>query len=161
MQMILFRHGIAKERGTRMHDADRELTDRGKEKLRTAAAGLRELLRTDQGVFIWASPYARTAQTAELLHQELGGPEIMYDDFLVHGSFAALEEKVQALAEAETCIVVGHSPWLDVWCEKICNDRIELKKGGAVAIEIKEKTPLRGDIIWLMQPKGWMILSHR
>src|SRR5215510_249323 len=70
MELYLLRHGIAEDRATTGRDADRRLTEEGREKLgrvleRAHAVGVRPSL-------ILSSPLRRALETAEIASRELG-----------------------------------------------------------------------------------------
>ena len=65
MELYLIRHGIAAERGTYGNDADRPLTDKGRQKTQKVAQSL-----YDSGLrlnLILTSPLTRALETAEIL----------------------------------------------------------------------------------------------
>lgn len=155
MDIILIRHGVAEERGSRTDDSKRELTQRGRDKLKSAAEILGGALEADK-VELWHSPTVRTVQTAEILRDELGLDTMASKDWIASGNDSEFH-KALAESEAETVIIAGHAPILDFWCEDLCDERVCLKKGGAVCIRMAEGRV--GELIWLMQPKGWKMFS--
>lgn len=155
MDIILFRHGVAEERGSRMDDGKRELTEEGIRKVRRSARVLKEVLDLDQ-VSIWHSPLVRTTQTADILREVWGLPEMAPKGWIASGDDLEFEKDL-ADADTNTLVIVGHAPTLDFWCEDLCGERITLKKGAAVGIRWKVGT--EGELAWLMQPKGWKLFS--
>jgi phosphohistidine phosphatase SixA len=83
MKLYLVRHAIAEDR-TPDHEDDsmRPLTDKGRDKMRRIASGLKSLGVTPD--LIVSSPYVRASQTASILAKELKyKEEIAYSDSLV------------------------------------------------------------------------------
>jgi phosphohistidine phosphatase len=110
MQLFLVRHAIAEdlppERAGR-DDADRELTEEGKTRLRRAARGLRSLgIRFER---VLTSPWKRAAQTARLL-EPIASTSAVVTDLLAR---PPSQELLAVIAGSnETTAVVGHEPWL-------------------------------------------------
>src|SRR5437016_5073253 len=70
MDVYIVRHAIAEEQSSTGKDADRELTNEGKEKMKEAAAGFAGTgPKIDR---ILSSPLPRARQTAEIVARELG-----------------------------------------------------------------------------------------
>jgi len=110
MDLIIVRHAIAQERRSGLSDARRELTARGRRRMRRAADGLRRLgLRFDR---IEHSPLRRAAQTASLLGPLLreGGARRACPE-LARAPSPALLVALSRDAERDCVAVVGHEPW--------------------------------------------------
>lgn len=156
MEIILFRHGIAEDQGSLESDNLRALTDEGKEKVKAAAAVLERFFGDNKKVVIWSSPMVRALQTSEILQKKLGvKKEISVLEAIGNGDFKAFEESIKAVPDNAKIIVVGHSPYLNEWTEHITGMKFKLSKGGAVGIKILNVSPLSGDILWIVQDKGW------
>jgi len=149
MQLVVIRHAIAMEREefapTGRDDSLRPLTDKGKEKMRRAAAGLRELVPSID--VLAASPFTRAQQTAEIVAAEYEGRRIVTTSSLEPDS--AMEDFAEWLRtqRGDVVAVVGHEPhlgmlitWLMTGSEE---SRVPLKKGAACLLEFPE-TPARG-----------------
>jgi phosphohistidine phosphatase len=107
MQLYVIRHAVAEDLQPGGDDAERELTERGKTKLRRVVRGLRALDIELERVL--TSPWRRAAQTARLLEPIAHGPPIA-TDLLAQPPRAEL---LALIAERnETTAVVGHEPWL-------------------------------------------------
>ncbi|KJH74495.1 MULTISPECIES: phosphohistidine phosphatase SixA [Pseudomonas] len=104
MKLWVLRHGEAEPHGTRP-DSERELTASGRaEVLRSAA-----LLISEPLTAIYASPFKRAQQTAELVREALGfKPDIRTVDWLTPDS------RPQAVAEqlvsVDYALLVSHNP---------------------------------------------------
>lgn len=157
MELILFRHGPAKDRAADGTDASRELTADGIEKSLLASRGLKRLIKLP--VTILTSPKLRAAQTAEILGKELGvAPEMLQS---LAGE--SLEELLGALWKRRDrrVVLVGHEPLLSRTIQRLCAGvetvpTITLKKAGAAAIELEVKKKglvTHGTLAWLATPR--------
>lgn len=155
MDIILFRHGIAEERGLKKQDRKRELTQEGIQKVQRAARVLKHALKAEQ-LSIWHSPLVRTTQTAEILREVWGLEEMTSKDWIASGEDWEFEKSIAKVGK-DSLVIVGHAPMLDFWCEDLCGDKIKLKKGAAVCIRWSAGS--EGELVWLMQPKGWEMFS--
>ena len=159
MKLILFRHGIAQERGSKENDELRELTSKGSDKVEIAGKGLKKLTKEDKNISILTSPLLRAVQTAEILQNSIEKANISVIESISKNDFLSFENHALSQSNDVTLIVVGHSPYLNEWCLKITGVNLELKKGGAVCIEIAEKDKLQGKILWFIQPKTWSLIK--
>ncbi|TWD44717.1 phosphohistidine phosphatase SixA [Pseudomonas sp. SJZ131] len=104
MKIWVLRHGEAEPHGSRP-DSERALTDHGREEvLRTAADLIGHPITA-----IYASPYLRAQQTAELVRDALGFlPEIRTVEWLTP------DNRPQAVAEqlvsVDNALLVSHNP---------------------------------------------------
>lgn len=159
MKLILFRHGIAEERGIKEKDELRELTPKGINKIEIAGKALKRLINKDNYVSIWTSPLLRAVQTAETLHNSIKKSDVSVLESISEDDFVSFQKQALSQPDEMTIIVVGHSPYLDEWCLRITGVNLELKKGGAVFIEITEKPPLQGNVLCFIQPKIWSLIK--
>jgi phosphohistidine phosphatase len=104
MKLWVLRHGEAEPHGTRA-DSERELTAHGREEvLRTAGKLIGQPITA-----IYASPYRRAQQTAQLVREALGfAPEIRTVEWLTP------DNRPQAVAEqlvsVDHALLVSHNP---------------------------------------------------
>jgi phosphohistidine phosphatase len=149
MQLVVIRHAIALEREefapTGRDDSLRPLTDKGKAKMKRAAAGLRELVPAIS--VLAASPFTRAQQTARIVAAEYGTLRVVTTTSLEPDS--EFEEFAEWLRtrRGDVVAVVGHEPhlgtlvtWLMTGIEE---SRVPLKKGQACLLEFPG-TPSRG-----------------
>ncbi|HEX7981388.1 MAG TPA: phosphohistidine phosphatase SixA [Gemmatimonadaceae bacterium] len=149
MQLVVIRHAIAQEREefapTGRDDSLRPLTDRGKAKMKRAAAGLRELVPEIN--VLAASPFTRAQQTARIVADEYDGLRVLTTSSLEPDS--ELDEFAEWLRSrrGDVVAVVGHEPhlgtlvtWLMTGIEE---SRVPLRKGAACLLEFPAK-PARG-----------------
>jgi phosphohistidine phosphatase len=149
MQLVVIRHAIAQEREefapTGRDDSLRPLTDKGRSKMKQAAAGLRELV--PEISVLAASPFTRAQQTAQIVADEYKGLRVITTSALEPDS--EFEEFAEWLRtrRGDTVAVVGHEPhlgtlvtWLMTGIEE---SRVPLKKGAACLLEFAS-APTRG-----------------
>ena len=155
MILYIVRHAIAEAQG--VTDAERELTKEGIERMEKAAAGLRSLGIAPE--IILTSPYVRARQTAEILVDAFGSkPSLKVTPALVpHGNRAELYREILKQDGIGEIMLVGHQPSLGKIAGEIAwgsaEHALDLKKGGACAIELDKITaPPRGILLWLMPP---------
>ncbi|MBZ5499242.1 MAG: phosphohistidine phosphatase SixA [Acidobacteriia bacterium] len=156
MILYIVRHAIAVQ-GTGVADADRELTREGIEKMKKAAAGLRAAEAIPEVVL--SSPLVRARQTAEILIEAFAGkPSLKLVPALApSGNRPELYREIRRHEGAGAVMLVGHQPSLGetageiAWGPSGC--ALDLKKGGACALEIEKLTQEpRGTLLWLMPP---------
>jgi phosphohistidine phosphatase len=129
----MLRHGDAADGSP---DAERPLTDKGREQARVAGAALARL-----GVAMDAcltSPKLRAAETARLACAELG-VEPQQEPKLAGGPFDA---EALAAGLGENVLFVGHDPDFSMAVHSLTGAQVRLKKGGLAAIAEGELTVL-------------------
>lgn len=140
LEVLVIRHGIAEtpeEAAARGREADamRELTRRGRKRLRAAAPALADALPDLD--LIGASPLIRAQQTAELLADAWSAARIETVAALAPGKesglFAWLAER------REACLaLVGHQPGLGSWVAEALSgaagEWLDFGKGMAVLL---------------------------
>jgi phosphohistidine phosphatase len=140
----LLRHGDAADGSP---DAERPLTDKGREQSRAAGAALKAL-----GVDIDAcltSPKVRAADTALIACEELGGPEPQHEPKLAGGPFDA---EALAAGLGDHVLLVGHDPDFSAAVRSLTGAQVRMKKGGLAGVD-------RGELIVLMRPRELKAIS--
>jgi phosphohistidine phosphatase len=157
MILYIVRHAIAVQGASTIADTDRELTREGIEKMRKAAAGLRAAEAIPDVVL--SSPLARARQTAEILIEAFDRkPALKLSPMLApSGNRSELFREIRRHAGSKGMMLVGHQPSLGEIAGEVawgsCDYPLDLKKGGACAIEIETFSPApRGTLLWLMPP---------
>jgi phosphohistidine phosphatase len=149
MHLYLLRHAIAVEPGTEgaPTDFDRRLTPGGVKKFRRAVRGMKGMsLEFDA---ILSSPYPRARETADLVRQGLGGPEVRETANLAPDGAPAnlIQELKQFNPPPERVLLVGHEPFLSGLASLLISGTrdvaIRLKKGGLIHLEAAELQPGR------------------
>lgn len=132
----LLRHGDAEDGSP---DAERPLTEKGREQSRAAGAALKAL-----GVEIDAcltSPKLRAAETARIACEPLGvEPEL--EPKLAGGPFDA-EALAAGLGDV---LLVGHDPDFSMAVHSLTGAQVRMKKGGLAAVD-------NGELIVLLRPR--------
>ncbi|PTR29679.1 MULTISPECIES: phosphohistidine phosphatase SixA [unclassified Pseudomonas] len=105
MKLWVMRHGEAVPHGARLHDSERELTDNGrKEVLKITAELMGQPLTA-----IYASPYLRAQQTAQLVRETLGfEPEIRTVEWLTPDTEP--DKVAEQLVSVSNVLLVSHNP---------------------------------------------------
>jgi phosphohistidine phosphatase len=140
----LLRHGDAQDGSP---DAERPLTDKGRDQSRAAGAALRGL-----GVEIEAcltSPKVRAADTARIACAELGDIEPQLEPKLAGGPFDA---EALAAGLGDDVLLVGHDPDFSSAVHSLTGAQVRMKKGGVAGID-------RGELIVLLRPRELKILA--
>ena len=140
----LLRHGDAADGSP---DAERPLTDKGREQSRAAGAALKAI-----GVELDAcltSPKVRAAETARLACEELGDTEPQLEPKLAGGPFDA---EALAAGLGDEVLLVGHDPDFSAAVHSLTGAQVRMKKGGLAGVD-------RGELIVLMRPRELKQLS--
>jgi len=146
MMLYILRHATAEEAASSGDDGARKLTERSKEKMCGAAAGLRAMgLKFDA---ILTSPLARAAETAEIVSAayELATGVAPAD------AVAAL----RAFAKNGEVMIVGHEPQLSAIASILLTGtgdvaHLRLKTGGCIAIDLPARFDRGGgELRWML-----------
>lgn len=132
----LLRHGDAEDGSP---DAERKLTEKGRQQSRAAGAALAAL-----GVKLEAcltSPKVRAAQTAELACENLG-VEHQLEPKLAGGPF---DPEALAAGLGDEVLLVGHDPDFSMAVHSLTGAQVRMKKGGLAGIE-------KGELKVLLRP---------
>lgn len=155
MELCIVRHAIAEERGGRFRDdRERPLTDRGKQRMREAAAGL-QLLFEPQAVV--SSPLRRAVETASILQEAYGLRRMEVHNSLATGEDEELIDFLGRL-KCERIVVVGHEPHVSGTLSYLLTGRPERvrsqwRKGAAALLSCPgEPGPGKFALTWMLQP---------
>lgn len=156
MEIYLLRHGIAEEGKAGGEDAERVLTDTGREKLkavleRAHTAGVKPSL-------IVTSPYKRALQTAHIAAQVLGCHKIAESEVLVPDSTPkAVWEAICARRKEEAMLLAGHEPLLSMTAAFLLGApalQIDMKKAALVRLDQETFTGQpRAVLKWMLTPR--------
>jgi phosphohistidine phosphatase len=163
--LILFRHGIAIDRGDPAcpREEDRFLTDEGIKRTESAARGLARLgLHPGR---IMSSPWLRARQTAEIAARALDFDEDrieITDALLPFSPVSAILEETSDSAVRQV-LVTGHAPHLDEVLDEVVGiggyGGTRLKKAGAAAVEFTVSSPGAGRLEWFIPPRALRALG--
>ena len=156
MMLYILRHATAEEAASSGDDGARKLTERSREKMRGAAAGLRAMgLKFD---VILTSPLARAAETAELVaaaYENTPPPQVLPE--LATG--VAATDAIAALrsfARHDNVMIVGHEPQLSSIASILLTGamdvaHLKLKTGGCIAIDLPTRFERGGgELRWML-----------
>ena len=146
-QLWLLRHGEAVPHDA-APDAQRELTDRGRDQARAAGRALKALEVEVHVCF--TSPKVRARQTAELACAELGIEPIEEATLAEGFDGRAALELLRAAGADQRVLVVGHEPDFSQVVYDLTGGRVDFKKGGIAAIRLDGS---RGELIVLLRPR--------
>ena len=148
MDVLLIRHAIAEPRsdegGTQPDDRLRELTPKGRRRMKRGARGLCDLAPVID--LLASSPLARALQTAEIVSKAYDGLAVTTVPQLEPG--VGVEAVVAWLKEVETSgtvALVGHEPDLSDLASYLATGQhrsvLTLDKGGACLLEVPAGVP--------------------
>lgn len=156
MEIYILRHGIAEEPKSGTPDAERALTDTGREKLRAVLdqaheAGVKPSL-------ILSSPYKRALQTAQLAGQVLRCNKLIEAGVLTpNSSPKAVWEAICAHRRESALLLAGHEPLLGMSVGYLLGVpalQVDLKKAALVRIDQDSFSGQpRGVLKWMLTPR--------
>ena len=156
-EVYLVRHAIAAERGDEWKDdGKRPLTERGIQRFREAAAGLKALeVRIDE---IFTSPLVRAKQTADLLAAALQPrPSVKLLSELAPGhSPSVVMAQLAKVAKRRRLALVGHEPDLGELAAHLIGGKrpVPFRKGGICRLDLEGLSSTRaGSLIWFVPPR--------
>lgn len=152
MKLILVRHAKAQDRSLGILDLERPLLEIGIERLQQVVPELRKLTAEDRDIALWASPAARSQETAILIGQGLGLDHISTFAFIYHGERSKLIEALRTHKQLKTLILVGHEPDLSEWIGHLTGEYHELRTAGFAVLEVTNLDPPEAHITATMQP---------
>jgi phosphohistidine phosphatase len=142
----LLRHAEAEDGSP---DAERQLTEKGKEQARRAGAALAALgVRVDACL---SSPKVRAADTARIVCEQLNGQEVELTEELAGGPFDAHE---LAEGRGKEVLLVGHDPDFSMAVHRMTGAQVRMKKGGLAAVD-------RGELAVLLRPRDLAAIAER
>ncbi|MEA2269898.1 MAG: phosphohistidine phosphatase [Solirubrobacteraceae bacterium] len=146
-QLWLLRHGEAEPHDA-APDAERKLTDRGRDQARSAGRALAAL-----GVEVhlaFTSPKVRARDTARIACEALGVEPIVHEPLAEGFDRDDALELMAAAGPDQRVLVVGHEPDFSQVVHDFTGGRIDLKKGGVAALRLDGT---RGTLIVLLRPR--------
>ncbi len=167
MNIYLFRHGIAVDRGLPGYgdDSQRPLTPKGAARIYRIAQAIKSLgVKFD---LILSSPYLRAQQTAQIvasLHKLEEQLHLTENLTPIIPPSALIGELHEIYADALSILVVGHEPYLGALAGTLLagDEKVALafKKGGMCKFSIDELIYGRcATLDWLVTPKQMLNLD--
>lgn len=145
-QLWLLRHGEAEPHGSRP-DAERRLTARGEEQSRAAGAAFAAL--DVHPTLALTSPKVRARDTAALACASLGIEPVVHDAVVGLDAAEALA-LIEAVADGERVLLVGHEPDFSQVVHDLTGARVDMKKGGVAVVRLDGS---RGELAVLLRPR--------
>lgn len=157
MQAYFLRHGIAEDRAASGRDADRRLTEDGREKLRRVleraqAAGVNPSL-------ILSSPLKRAVETAEIAGRELGydGKILRVDCLAPESAPPDIWAELRKHRDQAAILLAGHEPLLSTavsWMLGATRAMVDFRKAGLIRIDFDSlDAEPKGILQWMLIPK--------
>ena len=160
MLLLLIRHAHAGDRDAERwpDDRDRPLTDKGRKTQRDVSRFLRK--RDLVPTLVLASPWARAAETAEIVARELAlpNPPVPCPALATAPDLAKLGEAIGEAGAEAVVALVGHSPWMEELAGLLLTGsgtgvRIDYPKSGVMGIEIEAPAAGAGELRFFLRPK--------
>ena len=140
----LLRHAEAEDGSP---DAERPLTDKGREQARWAGEALAEIgVKMDACL---SSPKVRAAETARIACEPLG-IEVQLEPRLAGGPF---DPEQLAAGLGDEVLLVGHDPDFSMAVHDMTGAQVRLKKGGLAGVE-------KGELKVLVRPKELKVITE-
>lgn len=156
MKLYFLRHGEAGRRQDwRGDDSERPLTAAGKKRMKREATGIRKL-KLPLDVII-SSPLVRALQTAEIVGKAYGSAARLVTDGRLRPGFGPkhLAELVTQHRRARGVMLVGHEPDFSETISRVTGGgRLTVKKGALAYVEVEDRAPVKGTLVWLIPPKA-------
>ncbi len=157
MEIYLLRHGIAETAASSGEDADRELTNEGRHKVKDVVR-----LAGRAGVtvsLILTSPYRRALETARISSDALEYKgELVRSNALTPGAGVRdVWEEIRVHRDEDAILLAGHEPLfsaLGAYLLGVPDLQIDFKKGAMLAIEVHSfGAEPRGILKWMLVSK--------
>jgi phosphohistidine phosphatase len=156
MQIYLLRHGIADDPKPGQSDADRELTDEGRDKLR-------RVLKRARGAdvspsLILSSPYKRAVQTAEIAADVLGYKKTvqLVRVLTPEASPRDVWEELRVHKSEPSILLASHEPLMSSLASFLLSSpalHVDMKKAALVRIDVERFSPDPGGLLkWMLTP---------
>lgn len=150
MKLIFLRHAKAEELKNGQKDAERNLTDEGREALHFLGQEISGYFMMQGRVEIWSSDYNRAVQSAEILSKYIPDAAVTTHKSIRKDEFKKLTDRLQA-TDSDTVIVVGHNPFLEEWFQEITGESVEIHIAEMLTMQYDPKTT-KGSLIWRWKP---------
>ena len=147
-ELYLFRHGEAEMPHPAIPDRDRRLTDRGKADVYRRTIGWMQNI--GQPFDILHSPFERTRQTAEIVHEMTTSSLTPEPKLVPHGN---PEEVVRFLLGMEShVLLVTHMPLVGEIAEVVTGRRLPFYPGTCAKILRPDPNLAQGTLDWIHHP---------
>ncbi|XDD50651.1 phosphohistidine phosphatase SixA [Leptospira sp. WS92.C1] len=157
MKIIIARHGEAEPISPDGTDRSRPLTIKGENDIHKMARFFQVGFKVTK---IFHSPYLRTTHTAkiytDILHPEQETESL--NDLEAGQDMSRVCPLIQGLSNSDTILLVGHSPDVSVFAEKLLGiggvgKSFLFSPGAALAVNVPREKFHDGQIIWFVCPE--------
>jgi phosphohistidine phosphatase len=154
VKIIIARHGAAEDKASSDRDADRNLTDKGREQADLMGRVLEATLGYVDAA--WTSPFARALQTAEIAAKRLKVTPVAESNLEIGGDLEQLCWKIHREAPAKI-LLVGHQPDLGRLAARLLGfvSEVSLKKGGMCIVETRDPAKPVGRAVATLEPRQY------
>jgi phosphohistidine phosphatase len=169
MEILIIRHAIAEPRsdegGTQPDDHLRELTPKGRRRMKRAARALHRLVPTVD--LLASSRLVRARQTADIVSRAYGGfPITNVPEFEPGASLDGMLSWLRQVETSGTVAVVGHEPSLSGLVSHLvagpAHSVLVLDKGGACLLEVPAGVPPgEARLFWLATSRQLRALGRK
>jgi phosphohistidine phosphatase len=156
-ELYVLRHGIAEPRRRGVREADRQLTEDGRDKLEQVL-GRAHAAKVAPEVIL-SSPFARAVQTAEMALKALGPKArlVQIESLLPDSTPESAWQDVRKHARNGPVMIAGHEPLLGRFISYLVgadHGVVDLKKGALACLDVDaEAKPPQGLLLWLLTPR--------
>jgi phosphohistidine phosphatase len=157
MELYLLRHGIAEQQSSTGRDADRRLTEEGREKLRRV---LKRAASADVSPsLILSSPYKRALETAEIAASELHykGAILKVGALTPDSSPPSLWSEIREHRNEPSILLAGHEPLFSqtvAWLLGSTHEMVDFRKAALIRIDVHTfGSSTQGVLQWMLTPK--------
>lgn len=157
MRLYFLRHGEAEDAASGISDHERQLTQNGAARLRAAARVIAAL--NIKPAYLFSSPRVRARQTAEIVAEALGMGVEIREEVNFGFDLDALDRLLDGVSDTEELMFVGHEPTFSAVIRALTGGSVEMKKGGLARVDVTQRDPLRGTLVWLIVPRVFDALA--
>ena len=156
MQIYLLRHGIAENAGPGMRDADRALTEEGREKLRRVLKRAKSA-GVEPGVIL-SSPYRRALETAQVAAQVFGyGGKVVQTQALVPDAPPPnVWGEIRSRRDEAALLLASHEPLMSATLAFLLGSPgllVDMKKAALARVDCDRFGPEPKCVLkWLLTP---------
>jgi phosphohistidine phosphatase len=159
MRIHLLRHGTAEDARPGGADAERKLTQAGREEIRRAAEFALQARFAPS--LILSSPYVRAVQTAEIAAAVAGyhGTIVKTDALVPSGSPERAWDEIRGRQDEAEILMAGHEPLLSQLAAYFLGSpglQVNMRKATLVRIDIERLAGSpHGILKWMLPPDIW------
>jgi phosphohistidine phosphatase len=159
MRIHLLRHGTAEDAPPSRSDAERKLTEAGREEIRRAVECARKASLAPS--LILSSPYVRAIQTAEIAAGvlEYHGTIVRTDALMPSGSPARVWDEIRSRQDETEILLAGHEPLMSQLAAYFLDSpalQVHMRTATLVRIDMERfaGNP-HGILKWMLPPDFW------